>query len=649
MDVGLELLQALLLRHAEMLLLVDDEKAQIAENDALGEERVRADDDVDAALGQFALHLGCVLAGDKPRQLLDPHRHAGEALEERAMVLARQERRRHDDGDLHPGHHRDERGAQRNLGLAEADIAADEPVHRPAGAQIAERVADRALLVLGLGIGEARGEFLVEALGRGKRLALAQLALGRDLDQLAGDVADALLDARLARLPGKGAQPVERNVERLRAIARQNLDVLDRHEQLVVAGIDDAQAIVRRAGDIERDEPVIAADAVLGMNDEIALRQRRHLGDEILVIGAAPRRPREPVAQNVLLGDERHVREAIAVLEREHGERGLAQRDRREIGPALDHGRIGYAMIAQQGSEALGRAQAVGGDERAAAMVALVEDVVAHGVEQIDALACPRLGEVAAGMRAGIDRGRPALAGKRRELADVAALQERIPLPVIEKKLLRLDRAIRRRRGARGPAHVAPRGIEIGDLLEPVAAHPFGLVVERHRRLGQIVEQRLEALVIKRQPVLHADIAPPRAHRLVQRIVVGDRAELLAIAQAEAADRVLVEQHLAHRPQDDGLGRARRALRQRIERAHPLDLFAEEIEPHGRPRARGKEIGDAAADREFARLAHRIGALIAVPLEERGEPVVRQPAAQRQSRECGRRTACAAARAARAR
>ena len=126
------------------------------------------------------------------------------------------------------------------------------------------------LLVLGLGIGEARGEFLVEPLGRRHRLALAQLALGRDCDQLAGDVADALLDPRLARLPGDAAEPVELHRRVLRAVARQHLDVLDRHEQLVVAGIDHAQAIMRRARDFERDEPVIAADAVLVMHHQIA-------------------------------------------------------------------------------------------------------------------------------------------------------------------------------------------------------------------------------------------------------------------------------------------------------------------------------------------------------------------------------------------
>ena len=50
MDVGAQLLQPLLVRDAEMLLLVDDQQAEILELDALGQQRVRADDDVDRAV-----------------------------------------------------------------------------------------------------------------------------------------------------------------------------------------------------------------------------------------------------------------------------------------------------------------------------------------------------------------------------------------------------------------------------------------------------------------------------------------------------------------------------------------------------------------------------------------------------------------------
>ena len=97
----------------------------------------------------------------------------------------------------------------------------------------------------------------------------------------AGDLADAVLHARLARLPGAAAEPVELDAGAFRAVARQELDVLDRQEQLVAAGIMDFEAIVRRAGGLDGAQAHEAADAVIDVDDEIAGGEARHFGDEI--------------------------------------------------------------------------------------------------------------------------------------------------------------------------------------------------------------------------------------------------------------------------------------------------------------------------------------------------------------------------------
>ena len=55
MDVGLQRLQPFLVGDAEMLLLVDDDQAEVGELDALGQQRMGADDDVDGAVLQAAL------------------------------------------------------------------------------------------------------------------------------------------------------------------------------------------------------------------------------------------------------------------------------------------------------------------------------------------------------------------------------------------------------------------------------------------------------------------------------------------------------------------------------------------------------------------------------------------------------------------
>ena len=50
MHVLTKLLQPLLVLHAEMLLLVHDQKSQIGELDSLAEQRMGADDDIDVAV-----------------------------------------------------------------------------------------------------------------------------------------------------------------------------------------------------------------------------------------------------------------------------------------------------------------------------------------------------------------------------------------------------------------------------------------------------------------------------------------------------------------------------------------------------------------------------------------------------------------------
>ena len=202
-------------------------------------------------------------------------------------MLARQQRRRHDHRHLPAGQRRDEGRAQRHLGLAEADIAADQPVHRRAGAKVVEHRVDGGQLVVGLVIGEAGGELVVEALGRQQALRRLHGALGRDADQLPGHFEDALLHARLARLPCPAAELVERDLGIGRAVARQQLDVLDRQEQLVVAGIVQLEAVMRRAGRRDRLQPDEAADAVLDVHDEVAFRKRRGLGDEVARLALA--------------------------------------------------------------------------------------------------------------------------------------------------------------------------------------------------------------------------------------------------------------------------------------------------------------------------------------------------------------------------
>src|SRR5207302_910069 len=94
--------------------------------------------------------------------------------------------------------------------LAETDVAADEPVHRPRGFEILLHGLDRRLLILGLAVREARLEALEPVAGQVVGDTGRRLPLGVERDQLAGEFARRLARARLDQLPGLAAELRER-------------------------------------------------------------------------------------------------------------------------------------------------------------------------------------------------------------------------------------------------------------------------------------------------------------------------------------------------------------------------------------------------------------------------------------------------------
>ena len=206
-------------------------------------------------------------------------------------MLARQQRRRHDDRGLLAVDRGGEGGAQRDLGLAEADVAADQPVHRPARREIVERRLDRLRLILRLVIGKARAEFVVEPLGRRQARRGAGQALRGDAHQFARHFAHALLQPRLAGLPARRAEPVEFAVSPSRsATAARDSRPAGTAGRRRRSGF---EAVVRRARRLDRLQADEAADAVVDVDDEIARGQRRGLREHVLraALALAPGAP----------------------------------------------------------------------------------------------------------------------------------------------------------------------------------------------------------------------------------------------------------------------------------------------------------------------------------------------------------------------
>ena len=65
-DLGAQLLEALLVHHAEALLLVDHDEAEVLEAHVVGQQAVGADHDVELALGGLLEDLELLGAGLEP-------------------------------------------------------------------------------------------------------------------------------------------------------------------------------------------------------------------------------------------------------------------------------------------------------------------------------------------------------------------------------------------------------------------------------------------------------------------------------------------------------------------------------------------------------------------------------------------------------
>ena len=136
------LLQPLFVANAEALLFIDDEQAEVLKLQIFREQAMRADEDIDLARLDFLEDLFLLLRRAEARDHLDVDGKAGEALLEGLVVLEGEDGRRGEHRDLLVVLHGLEGGAHGDFGLAVANIAAEQAVHRLGGFHVALDVGD---------------------------------------------------------------------------------------------------------------------------------------------------------------------------------------------------------------------------------------------------------------------------------------------------------------------------------------------------------------------------------------------------------------------------------------------------------------------------------------------------------------------------
>ena len=117
------------LMHAESVLLVDDDQAEILEDDVLLKQRMRADQNVDAPLLERVDDLRALAAPLAPREQRDAQARGGAERADGLKMLPGEQLGRRHQRRLRSRLDRACHGEQRDHGLAAADIALEETQH----------------------------------------------------------------------------------------------------------------------------------------------------------------------------------------------------------------------------------------------------------------------------------------------------------------------------------------------------------------------------------------------------------------------------------------------------------------------------------------------------------------------------------------
>ncbi len=207
-------------------------------------------------------------------------------------MLLREQGGRHQDRHLFAGLHGDERRPQRDLGFAEADIAADDAIHGLVGFQIRDDLFDGGGLIGGLLERKAGLKRAVFGLAGQHARALPGGPARIQIEQFGGDVANALRGFAARLLPLIAAELVQRRRFRRRAgVARNQMQRLHRNIQLVAVRIFEHQKLAGVAGDIHGLQSDIAADAVGLVHHRRADAQVRQLFEYFRRIALRPAPP----------------------------------------------------------------------------------------------------------------------------------------------------------------------------------------------------------------------------------------------------------------------------------------------------------------------------------------------------------------------
>ena len=218
-------------------------------------------------------------------------------------MLLGEQRGGHEDGHLLAVLDRFEHGPERDLGLAEADVADHEPVHGRLALHVGLDVVDGPQLVGRRLVREGGLELGLPGGVAGVAVATGCEPLLVEDDQLLGDLVDRRADLGLG--PGPRVPAESGEGRRLAAgVVADGVDLVGRHVQLVAALVLQQEVVALDAPDGPLHHAAVAGHAVLVVDDVVT---RLQVVEELLRIATAgtSRAVTAPPAGEVGLGQQR--------------------------------------------------------------------------------------------------------------------------------------------------------------------------------------------------------------------------------------------------------------------------------------------------------------------------------------------------------
>ena len=283
-------LELFLVRHAEALLLVHDEKAEIPEGDALLQQTVRADQKIDAARERLFENVLFLAGRTVPGKERDLDRVAEKAAHCGLVMLAGEHRGGHEDRALLAVENALHGRAQRDLRFAVADVAAEQAVHRHRLFHIGLDLLNAPELIVRFGVAERLFKLRLPRAVRRKGVARRAGARGIELCKLGGELLRRGLGAGRRPFPLRAAHARELHGAVLAAadVFRHKVELRRRNVQTVRPGVTYFNVVLFHAVHRQPENAGEAADAVVLVHHEIADREIG-AGAELLTVrhGAA--------------------------------------------------------------------------------------------------------------------------------------------------------------------------------------------------------------------------------------------------------------------------------------------------------------------------------------------------------------------------